>query len=263
MTPELLSTARARHLYTVAEIARSDPDTLAKSLELTPDAALQLRHEAEEMLEKLRRRSECRKFMRNHLVPRKGRSYAKIMTALKEAGVTDLATLAQANPAALIKAGISENEAQQLLNEAQVSYNGQVLKEIGIPAVSLKKYVSAGIISLEAFCSTPPETLCKLTGMGIDTVHRHVGMVCTYLDRPAPKKISKLQIERGKKELLAINGLGATVVGKLFVAGIIDADTLLGADAQKLADQTGITPEKIRGYQALIRKKRDNAVIHI
>ena len=179
MTPELLKTARARHLYTVAEIVRSDPDALGKSLELTPDATLRLRHEAEEMLEKLRRRSECRKFMRNHLIPRKGRSYAKIMATLKDDGVTDLATLAQAKPATLHKAGISENEAQQLLNEAQVSYNGQVLKEIGIPAVSLKKYITAGIISPEAFCSTPPETLSKLSGMGIDTVHRHVGMVCT------------------------------------------------------------------------------------
>ena len=263
MTPELLNIVRSRHLYTVAEIARSDPDTLVKSLELTTDAALRLRHEAEEMLEKLRRRSECRKFMRNHLIPRKGRSYAKIMTTLKEAGVIDLASLAQANPATLHKAGISENEAQQLLNEAQISYNGQVLKEIGIPAVSLKKYITAGIISPEAFCSTPPETLSKLTGMGIDTVHRHVGMVCTYLDRPAPKKISKLQVEKGKKELLAINGLGVPVVVKLFAAGIIDADNLLHADAQKLADQTGIIPEKIRGYQALIRKKRENAVIRI
>jgi len=88
-------------------------------------------------------------------------------------------------------------------------------------------------------------------------------MVCTYLNKPAPKKISKLQIEKGKKELLAINGLGSTVVTKLFAAGIIDADGLLHADAQKLADQTGITPEKIRVYQALIRKKRENAVIRI
>jgi DNA topoisomerase-1 len=88
-------------------------------------------------------------------------------------------------------------------------------------------------------------------------------MVCTYLDRPSPKKLSKLQIEKGKKELLAIDGLGATIVGKLFAAGIVDADSLLRADAQKLADQIGITPEKIQGYQVLIRKKRDNAVIRI
>ena len=263
MTPYLIAKARSRHVYTVAEIARSTPEALAKSLELTPDAALRLRHEAEEMLEKLRRRSECRKFIRNHLIPRKGRSYAKIMTTLKDAGVTDLATLAKAELATLAKAGISDNEAKQLLTEVQVSYNGQVLKEIGIPAVSLKKYLAAGIKTPEQFCSTPPGTISELTGMGLNTVHRHVGIVCTYLNKPSPKKLSKLQIEKGRKELIAISGLGATVVAKLFDAGIVDAESLLHADAQKLALGTGIAVEKIRGYQALIQKKRDNAVIRI
>jgi DNA topoisomerase-1 len=138
-----------------------------------------------------------------------------------------------------------------------------VLKEIGIPAISLKKYFAAGIISPETFCSTPPETLSTLTGMGIDTVHRHVGRVCTYLGRPPPKKVSKLQIERGKKELLSINGLGAQTVGKLLAAGIIDAEGLLKADATELSVRTGIAPEKIRGYQVLVRKKRENAIIRI
>ena len=263
MTTELIAKARSRHIYTVAEIARSPAETLAKTLDLTPDEAARIRLEAEEMLEKLRRRSECRKFMRNNLIPRKGRSYAKIMTTLKEAGVTDLATLTKASPATLHKAGIGESEAQQLLTEAQVSYYGQVLKEIGIPAVSLKKYIAAGIITPEMFCSTPPGTLSGLTGMGLGTVHRHVELVCTFLKKPSPLKLSKLQIERGRKELLAISGLGVTVVAKLFDAGIVDAESLLHADVQKLALETGIAVEKICGYQELIKKKRDNAVIRI
>ncbi|MFA7304316.1 MAG: helix-hairpin-helix domain-containing protein, partial [Methanoregula sp.] len=263
MTTDLIAKARSRHIYTVAEIARSPPETLAKVLDLAPDKAAGLQKEAEVMLEKLRRRSECRKFMRNHLIPRKGRSYAKIMTTLKEAGVTDLATLASASPETLKKAGVGESEATQLLTEAQVSYNGQVLKEIGIPAISLKKYIAHGIITPEAFCSTPPATLSSLTGMGLSTVHRHVGLVCAYLKKPAPVKLSKQQIERGRKELLAVSGLGATVVTKLFDAGIFDHESLLRADAGQVSTRTGIPVDKIRGYQALIKKKRENAVIRI
>ena len=151
MNEALLEKARARHIYTVAEIARKEPESLTKALDLAPDAAQKLKIEAEGVLEKLRRRSECRKFMRKHLIPRKGRSYSKIIAALKESGVSDLASLSKTNPATLQKAGIGENEARDLLTEAQVTYNGQLLKEIGIPAVSLKKYFAAGITGPDEF----------------------------------------------------------------------------------------------------------------
>ena len=137
--------------------------------------------------------------MRDHLIPRKGRSDAKILTALKRAGITELSGLAHADIAMLKAAGIGEEEAAQILTEAKIVYYGQVLKEIGIPAVSLKKYVAAGITSPEAFCSHPPESLSRLTGMSPATVQRHVGLVCTYLKKPVPKKFTKPQIERGKK----------------------------------------------------------------
>ena len=108
-----------------------------------------------------------------------------------------------------------------------------MLKEIGIPAVSLKKYVAAGITSPEAFCDQPPGSLSKLTGMSPATVQRHVELVCTYLKKPVPKKFSKQQLERGKKELLAIKGLDKTMIEKLSRAGIINATQLLEADAAK------------------------------
>ena len=95
MNEALLEKARARHIYTVAEIARKEPESLTKALDLAPDAAQKLKIEAEGVLEKLRRRSECRKFMRKHLIPRKGRSYSKIIAALKESGVSDLAGLSK------------------------------------------------------------------------------------------------------------------------------------------------------------------------
>ena len=141
----------SRHIYTVAEIARSEPERLAKTLELAPDAAQKLKAESVTMLETLRKRSECRKFMRNHLIPKRGRSSARIMSALKEAGVTDLAGLARANLSLLQKAGIGEKEADDILSEARITYSGQILKETGIPAVSLKKYLAAGVGDPDAF----------------------------------------------------------------------------------------------------------------
>lgn len=263
MNEALLEKARSRHIYTVAEIAKSEPERLAKDLELAPDAAQILKSEAGGVLEKLRRRSECRKFMRNHLIPRKGRSYAKIMGTLKESGVTDLASLARASPAALQKAGISENEARDLLAEARLTYNGQVLKETGLPAVSLKKYLASGITGPDDFVSVPPEKLSAMTGMSPGTVNRHVALVCEYLHRPVPVKIPHARIEKGRKELLSIKGMTDPVAEKFADAGVINGDNLLAADAQHISAATGIDAEKIRNFQLLMKKKRENAIIRI
>jgi DNA topoisomerase-1 len=263
MNEALLEKARSHHIYTVAEIAKSEPERLSKALLLTPEAAQKLKSEAEGVLEKLRRRSECRKFMRNHLIPRKGRSYSKIMAALKESGVSDLSDLAKANPVTLEKAGIGETEARDLLLEARVTYNGQVLKEIGIPAVSIKKYGAAGINDPSEFVTLTPENLSKKAGMSIGTVNRHVALVCEYLHRPAPVKIPRARLEKGRKELLSVKGLTGSVVEKFVNAGVVNGDKLLSADAQQLSTTTGIEAEKIRNYQALLKKKRETAVIQI
>jgi DNA topoisomerase-1 len=263
MNETLLEKARAHHIYTVAEIARSDPESLAKVFGLEPAAVEKLKREAGEVLENLRRRSECRKFMRNHLIPRKGRSYAKIMSSLKENGVSDLAGLAKASPATLQKAGIGESEAVNLVSEAKVTYNSQILKEIGIPAISLKKYIAAGISNPEDFVSNSPENLSKKTGMSVGTVNRHVVLVCEYLHRPIPVVIPKKRVEKGRKELLSIKGMTSTIADKFFAAGVINAESLLAADPRKLSETIGIDEEKIRMFQALMRKKQENAIIRI
>jgi hypothetical protein len=51
--------------------------------------------------------------------PPKRRSYAKILTAIKSAGITELSGLAYADVAILKAAGISEEEAAQVLAEAK------------------------------------------------------------------------------------------------------------------------------------------------
>jgi DNA topoisomerase-1 len=263
MTETLAEKILSQHIYTVAELARSTPVSLAQRLDLPVETVQELISGAGSVLEKLRRRSECRKFMRDNLIPRKGRSYAKILTALKTAGITELSGLAHADIAILKAAGIGEEEAGQVLAGAKTVYYGQVLKEIGIPAVSLKKYVSAGVTSPEAFCSQPPGYLSQLTGMSPATVRRHVELVCRYLKKPVPNKFSKLQIERGKKELLAIKGIDKVMIEKLSRAGIINANQLLETDAIKVAAETGIIAQVILEIQKTIRKKKDNAIIQI
>ena len=263
MNEALAEKILSQHIYTVAELARSTPESLARRLDLSTDSAQKLISDAGSVLEKLRRRSECRKFMRDHLIPRKGRSYSKILTALKSSGITELSGLAHADIAMLKSAGVGDEEAARVLTEAKNVYYGQVLKEIGIPAVSLKKYVSVGITSPEAFCSQPPESLSKLTGMSPATVQRHVGLVCTYLKKPVPKTFTKTQLDRGKKELLGIKGIDKAMVVKLSRAGFINSTLLLEAEASKVAAETGIMAHIIEDIKKAIRKKKDNAIIQI
>jgi len=185
------------------------------------------------------------------------------MTALKESGVSDLADLAKADPGTLQKAGIGENEAHDLLTEARITHNGQLLKEIGIPVVSLKKYFAAGVTAPDEFVSTTPENLSKKTGMSTGTVNRHVALVCEYLHRPVPVKIPHVRSEKGRKELLSVKGLTETVAEKFIGVGVINGDKLLAADVHQLSVTTGIDAEKIRNYQTLLQKKRENAIIRI
>jgi hypothetical protein len=78
-----------------------------------------------------------------------------------------------------------------------------------------------------------------------------------------PKKFSKQQVERGKKELLAIKGMDKATIEKLSRAGIINATRLLETDPAKAAAETGIMAHVILDFQAAIRKKRENAIIEI
>jgi len=260
---ELVDRIQARHIYTVAELAHSTPENLAQKLEIPAAKASVLIADAGRVLETLRRRTECRKFMRDRLIPRRGRSSAKVLKALKDAGITDLAILAKADGDTLKKAGVSEAEADPMIAEARIMYNSQILREIGIPAVSLKKYLAAGIIEPDTFCATAPAILSEKTGMSPATIQRHVALVCAYLRKPAPKKVTKVQIERGKKELLAISGLGSSAVERLFGAGIIDGEGLLAADPAKVASATGMSEQTIRDYQKVLKRKKETAIIRL
>jgi DNA topoisomerase-1 len=179
------------------------------------------------------------------------------MEALKGQGITELSSLAHADPGVLKTAGIGDAEAGQVLADAKTVYYGQVLREMGIPAVSLKKYLAAGFITPDAFCELKPETLSERTGMSIGTVQKHVAMVCTALNKPVPGKVGKVQAGKGRKELLTIKGLSELTAEKLILAGITDKKSLLAADPAAVAVATGIAQKKILDYQTLLRKKNE------
>ncbi|HVP95057.1 MAG TPA: DNA topoisomerase I [Methanoregulaceae archaeon] len=239
----------SNHIYTVYEVAKAEPQRISGILGISQDKAGQIVREAEEVLTLLRRRSECRKFVRKHLPPRRGRSHSAIVKKLHEAGINDLDGLSGADPKVIRGAGIGEMEAEKLQNEAKRITSERILKEIGIPAVSLKKYHQAGITRPEDFLTNHPAAISEMTGINPETVFKHIETVAKARNMPVPEKITRAQLEKGKAELLAIRGIGTAALGKLYKAGIVNGDRLDRADPEELSRKTGVPKEKILEYQ--------------
>ena len=248
MTDDLMQRLHAHHIYTVSEIAGMQPGDFVNATGVRTNEAEQVIKEAEAALEVLRRRSELRKFVRKVVPPRKGRSHAKIIKSFLEQGIGDIRALSQAEPAALKKAGIGDAVATELLAAARGLCNERALREAGVPAVSLKKYQTGGVATPDDFCYLPIPYLSSKTGINPETVHKHVDMVCRHLGRPTPAKVTKAALERGRKELLEIPGLGEATVERLYLAGIYDAATLREADPEKVSSITGIPKARLHDY---------------
>jgi DNA topoisomerase-1 len=253
---ELMAKIHGSHIYTVAELARAAPDALALRLDISVAIAQKIVTDAGGVLERLRRRSECRKFLRDNLIPRKGRSYSKIMVSLKEQGITEIPDIAKATRESLKKAGVGESEAETILREARIVQGVQLFREIGIPAVSLKKYMAAGFESPDSLCKADPAAISKATGLSAATVAHHIGLVSGLSGRSsaqASKKVSaqapekqapsKARIAKGKKELLRLKGMTATMAGQL--------------------EKAGMTSEKIQALQALAKRRKETEIIRI
>jgi DNA topoisomerase-1 len=259
----VLTKLESLHIYTAVDLAKSSPEWIATTLDISVESANQMLRDAERAVNLLRQRSECRKFIREHLVPKKGRKNSTILKSLKEAGVNDISGLAQADSAVLIKAGVSEKEATSIITEARMLQAIKLFKEIGIPIISVKKYQSAGVLTPQEFCSTHPVLLAERSGIGLDTVYRHSDLVCRYLKLPMPKKMTKIQLEKGKKELLTIRGITTAMIIPLLHAGIVDAESLFTADPDKAATYSGIPSTTIKGFQVSMKKKLETSVIKI
>jgi len=259
MTPELIERLNARHIYAVNEVSVADPDVLADVAGIDRKTALRLKEEAEGVLSLLRRRSELRKFVRAHVPPRRGRSHAKIMKTLFSKGIDTIEHLASADPALIRSAGIGEKETAALLDAARGLCNDRRLRAMGIPAISLKKYYAAGFTSPEDFIRLPAPYLTLKTGISPDTVHRHIELVCEALGQPAPRRTTRAQLEKGRAELLSIPGVGESTIEKLYSGGVYDTRTLIEADPQVVAAETGLPVRRIMDFQARASAPREAA----
>lgn len=248
MTAAHIARLQKHHIYTVYEISRMNPEDLALILGLEVDECKLLQKEAEEVLELLRKRSTLRKFVRKHLPPRRGRSQSKILANFFQGGINEIGDLAATKPGALKSFNIGEKEAVHLVLEARAVHNERRLKDQGVPAVSMKKYREAGITSPEDFCYLHPAYLHAKTGIKVETVHNHAEKVCRAMGVRPPAKVTTKMLERGRRELLALPGLGEAALERLYRAGIISGAELKAADPDDLSKRSGLSLEKIRSF---------------
>jgi DNA topoisomerase-1 len=259
MTQSIYESLLKAHYYTVSELANAAPARLQEVLGISDVTAGVLVDEAKDVLGLLRRRSDCRKLIRRMLTPKKGRSPAKVVKKLHEAGINDIGALGTADPALLKKVGITENEASSILHEAKMVENERLLREAGIPAASMKKYFAAGVKSPDDFLSAHPVYLSEKVGLSLDTVQRHVEMVARGRGRIPPTRFTKTQVAKGREELLSIPGLGKTELSALHRAGIINGLLLVATDPEVLSTKTGIPARKLLTYQAVLQERAKKA----
>ncbi|MHC1626331.1 MAG: DNA topoisomerase I [Methanoculleaceae archaeon] len=245
----------AHHRYTAQDICRAKPDELASELGTGIEEAEKMIDGAGKALERLRKRSEMRRFIRERINPRKGRSPSKVVQALIDQGIEDIQALAGATEESLKKANIGPKEREMILRDVRAMWNERALREAGVPPVSLKKYREAGITDPEQFVTIPIPYLAEVTGINPETVHKHVSRVCAYLGRPVPPRMTRRQFERGRNELLGIPGIGEAYLRRLFSAGICDAATLKAADAGGISKKTGIPVGKLREIQRRMEER--------
>ncbi len=252
LTGQLQEALIQAKIFSVVELTRIDPADLARRISCTPDQATRIVSEAGRVLELLRKRSECKKFMKQFVPPKRGRSHTKVMTAFTQAGINSIEEIARSNLSALKKAGLNDDEAQALLSQSIALISRNEMKEIGVSAVSLKKYQESGFLTVEDLASAHPAYISHRTGVSIETVTKHLAMIAEALNKPVPEKISKKTFEKGREELLAVKGLDEEHLQKLYKTGIYDKKTLLQANPETVAKEVGIPRDKFSRIKAAL-----------
>ena len=257
----------AAHLYTVYDLANTPVESLEKIFMISSAEAERLRGEAADALDLLRRRSDCRKFVRSILPPRRGRSPAGVIRKLHEAGINDIESLGLVDRSVLRQAGVGEKEAESLQAEAKKVAGERRLKETGLPAVSLKKYIEAGFSRPEDLLSAHPLYISSRTGISPETVYRHIGKVASALGRPVPEKVSSAQYEKGRREILGIRGVTESTREALLRAGVYNLETLHEIDESTISCRSGLPRERVRELRSAApfkkKKKQSDDIIVI
>ena len=152
-----------------------------------------------------------------------------------------------------MEASLSETEAKLLQTEAKKTKNVAMMREIGIPAVTLKKYVMRGYDDPAVFLHANPAGVRLATGVSLGTIYSHQLMAARYLKRPEPKKLTATEFEKETKSLTEL-GMDAEVLARLAAAGAFTALRLAKADPEMLAAETGVPESEIRTLQRHARK---------
>lgn len=252
MTEAGIRKLNAVHIYTISELISRGPDVLAKNLGLSTSAAEKLIREAEGVLALLKKRTELKKFISAHVAPKRGRGHSKVSAAMISMGVTDVEALSRADPVTLLEAKLSEAEAASLVAKAKTTINISRMKENGVPAITLKKYVNAGFDDPEKFVGVHPAGLSLATGVSVTTICNHQKLVAEKLCRPCPEKISKAAFEEGIAPLRKKADL--ELLTPLALAGVYSPDLLVKADVKTLAKVTGIEEKLIADLQKYSKK---------
>lgn len=237
-------------IFSLYDLSKLEPAVLTKKLGVTKKQAETLIHEANDVLDLIRRRSECKKFMKQFVPPKRGRSHTKVMNGFTESGINCIGDIASAPIESLKKSGLSEEEATTLKSEAVSLVAKNQLRDIGVPAVSLKRYQESGFLTPEEIASAHPAYLSFKTGISIETVVKHATLITQSLGKPDPVKISKKAFESGKTELTAIPGVGESTLEHLYHAGIFDKKSLISADAAKVAKSNGLSKDHLKKLQS-------------
>ncbi|MFH0966624.1 MAG: DNA topoisomerase I, partial [Methanobacteriota archaeon] len=250
MTEEINKKLIDAKIYSAFELGKMEPAALIKVTGITKKTAEILIQDTTSVMAVLKQRSECKKFMKQFVPPKRGRSHTKVMTAFIASGMGSIEDVSKGSIENLKKAGLTEEEATTLKTEATLFTCKNRMKEMGIPAASLKKYQEAGFICHEDLISNHPAYISIKTGISVETVSKHITLVAESLKSDPPVKISKKHLEKGREELMSLKGTGEAILEQLYKAGIIDLKTLSLANVDKAAKKSGLTKDKIRQFQA-------------
>lgn len=252
MTEAMVHKLNRIHIYTLIELLGYQPNELAEKLEVSVDEAVKLQNAGEQVMARLRRRTEMKKFVGSLIPPRRGRSHSKVCGFLVEQGINDIEALAKASPEQLMEAKLSPAEAEKILSEAQQVINFAKMREFGVPAVTLKKYAAAGFADPLKFLSVHPAGLSLATGVSVATICSHQKQVAEKLCRPAPEKISKAAFDAGAASLAGV--AEPDVLTSLAMAGVYSAELLVKADSKMLSKVTGIDPKEIAELKKVAKR---------